>query len=75
MENPQTIGNHIRNRRLELKLTLSEAAQLLGVHLVTLGAGENDRATPMKRQLPKIQQFLGYELPALNRQVCEKAAT
>ena len=61
IENPQTIGEHLRNRRLELKLLQKDVAQKLEVSEDTITYWENGRSKPSIRQFPKIVEFLGYD--------------
>jgi transcriptional regulator with XRE-family HTH domain len=61
IENPQTFGNHIRNRRLELKLSQPKAAELLGVEFSTYRKWEwGIIANPLPKHREKIIEFLGY---------------
>lgn len=60
LENPKTIGDHIRNRRLELKLLQKEVASKLGVSEATIWNWENNRTKPANRLKSKIETFLGY---------------
>jgi transcriptional regulator with XRE-family HTH domain len=57
---PTTLGEHIRQRRLKLKLTLKEAAKLLGTNEGSIINWEKGRATPRVYRLPAILRFLGY---------------
>jgi len=65
--NPQTIGNHIRNRRLELKLTQKALAAMLGICLSTVVRWESGKEQPLPKQLPQIIEFLGHEPGCLSR--------
>ena len=58
---PETMGQHLHQRRLALKLCLAEAAPLIGVAFSTLGLWELDRAFPKQCYHPKIVAFLGYD--------------
>jgi transcriptional regulator with XRE-family HTH domain len=57
---PQTLAEHIRKRRLDLKLTLKEAAKLLGTNEGSIINWEKGRATPRVYRLPAIIRFLSY---------------
>lgn len=59
-KNPQTIGNHLRNRRLTLKLEQTEASERIGVKYKTYITWETEGVVPHPRHFPKIIQFLGY---------------
>jgi transcriptional regulator with XRE-family HTH domain len=58
---PQTIGGHLRKRRLELRQLQSEVAQQLGVSTVTLSRWETDKKYPPWPHQPAIARFLGYD--------------
>jgi transcriptional regulator with XRE-family HTH domain len=60
--NPQTIGDHIRRRRLELKLRQEDVARMIGVSCRTLTYWEIGLAEPHIEQGPNIIKFLGYHL-------------
>ena len=60
-----TIGDHIRARRLELKLLQKEVAQLVGVDETTVYNWERCYTRPPLRYMPKVLEFLGYD-PALS---------
>jgi transcriptional regulator with XRE-family HTH domain len=59
-ENPQTLGEHLKKRRLTLGLTQRVAAQVLGVNPWTVLNWETGRTVPPIRWLPAILRFLGY---------------
>ena len=61
VEEPQTIGEHIRKRRLELKLLQKDVATILNVSEFTISIWETGRGKPYIRQFPKITEFLGYD--------------
>ena len=56
-----TIGEHIRNRRLELRLLQRTVAEHLCVHIESLKNWERGVGAPSIRQMPKIIEFLGYD--------------
>ncbi|MFH1648444.1 MAG: recombinase family protein [Patescibacteria group bacterium] len=56
----KTLGDHLKKKRLDLKLSQKEAAQKIGTSEPTLYNWENNRATPSLSNLPKIIEFLGY---------------
>jgi transcriptional regulator with XRE-family HTH domain len=60
-ENPKTLGEHLKKRRLELELTQKQAAQALGVNHWTVMNWEAGRFHPLIRWLPAILRFLGYD--------------
>jgi transcriptional regulator with XRE-family HTH domain len=55
-----TLGDHIRARRLDLKLLQKEVAEQIGVHELTITNWEGNATVPEVRYMPAIIQFLGY---------------
>lgn len=55
-----TLGDHIRKKRLDLKLQQKEVAQLIGVDEVSIYNWEKNRTSPHIQHIPKIIKFLGY---------------
>ena len=55
-----TLGDHIRKRRLDVKLLQKDVAVLLGVDTTTINNWEKNRCQPKLYLIPKIVQFLGY---------------
>ena len=58
---PQTLGEHVRKRRLELGLTQKQAADRLGVNAWTVLNWEKDHTEPPIESIPAILQFLAYD--------------
>lgn len=58
---PQTIGDHIRRRRLGLKLFQRDVADQLGVGQTSVFNWEGNRSGPEIRYMPAIIDFLGYD--------------
>jgi transcriptional regulator with XRE-family HTH domain len=54
------LGEHIKKRRLDLKLTLKEAGKLLGTDEWSVINWEKGRTVPKVYRLPAIIRFLGY---------------
>ena len=54
------LGDHLRKKRLDLKLLQKEVAQRLGVSKDTICNWENNRTSPALRFMPRIMDFLGY---------------
>jgi len=54
-----TIGDHLRRRRLDLRLLQREVADRLGTDHSTITNWELNRTKPALRYLPGIVQFLG----------------
>ena len=57
---PQTLGDHIRKRRLELPLTQKQSAKRLGVNPSTILNWEKRYTEPPIQSLPAVLEFLGY---------------
>lgn len=60
IENPVTIGEKLKNRRLELRLLQKDVASILGVCIDSVTYWENNRSCPQVCHYPQIIQFLGY---------------
>lgn len=58
-----TIGDHIKKRRLELGLYQRQVAEIIGVDECTVTNWEKNRTNPMLWTLPNIIEFLGYDPP------------
>jgi transcriptional regulator with XRE-family HTH domain len=56
-----TLGDHIRKRRLDLKLLQKDVGTLLEVDEETIWNWENNHCTPQIRFIPKVIDFLGYD--------------
>jgi site-specific DNA recombinase len=64
---PHSIGDHIRTRRLGLKMFQREVAEQLGVNKISVFNWETNTSTPEIRYMPAIIDFLGYDpLPQAN---------
>lgn len=56
-----SLGDHLRKRRLDLRLLQREVGRLLGVDAGSVTNWEVGRTVPEFRWLPKIIRFLGYD--------------
>ena len=56
----KTLGDHLRKRRLDLKLLQSGVAEQIGVDKTTVYNWERNRSSPSLPFLPKIVKFVGY---------------
>lgn len=56
----RTIGDHVRRRRLDLKMTQKQVAEIISVDESTVWNWESNRTEPLIRHLPIIFLFLGY---------------
>ena len=57
---PKTIGEKLRNKRLELNLLQSDLARMFKVSEDCITYWENNRSEPQIRFMPAIISFLGY---------------
>ena len=57
---PQTVGDHIRKKRLALKMLQKEVAEQLGVDKTSVFNWEANTSAPEIRYMPAIIGFLGY---------------
>jgi site-specific DNA recombinase len=57
---PLTVGDHIRKRRLALKLFQKDVAKKIGVNKTTIFNWEANISQPDFRYLPAVIAFLGY---------------
>ncbi len=60
---PSTLGDHLRYRRLMLKLLQRQVAQQLGASKETVYSWEHNRTKPALKYMPAIVGFLGYRPP------------
>ncbi|MGC9998475.1 MAG: recombinase family protein [Bryobacteraceae bacterium] len=64
---PQTVGDHIRLRRLGLKMLQRDVAAQIGVDTTSIVNWEANAVVPEVRFMPAIIRFLGYSpLPEAN---------
>ena len=59
-QNPQSIGEHIRKRRLEQNLFQKDVAHIIGVEETSIYNWEKNLSKPSITYVPKIIEFLGY---------------
>ena len=55
-----TLGDHIRRKRLDLGLLQKDVARIINTTTDTIWNWENNYATPSISYIPKIIEFLGY---------------
>ncbi len=58
--NPQTIGEAIRKRRLDLNLRQSDVAERIGCDQMSVVNWEKGHSTPRVIHMAKVVEFLGY---------------
>jgi transcriptional regulator with XRE-family HTH domain len=56
-----SLGGHIRTRRLDLKLLQREVGDQIGVSGATITNWERNASTPVVRCMPAVIRFLGYD--------------
>jgi transcriptional regulator with XRE-family HTH domain len=59
-EEPKTLGEHLKRRRLDLGLRQRDVAVEIGVTAETFCKWELGRAEPLARLIPAIHRFLGF---------------
>jgi DNA-binding transcriptional regulator YiaG len=57
----KTLGDHIKKKRLDLKLSKKELGRRLGAGDTTIYLWEENQAKPVIAHVSKIIQFLGYD--------------
>ena len=55
-----TLGDHIRKKRLDLELLQKDVAKMIGTTESTIWNWENNYTTPSISYIPNIIKFLGY---------------
>ena len=55
-----TLGDHIRKKRLDLKLLQTDVANILNVDEMTISGWELNHYQPHPMHIPRIINFLGY---------------
>ena len=55
-----TLGDHLRKKRLDLKLEQKDVAKLLNISACTVYLWENNQVKPNLKSYPTIVNFLGY---------------
>ena len=58
---PQTLGEHVKRRRLVLKLSQKQAGGNLGVTPWTIHHWESAKTQPPIESIPAVLRFLGYD--------------
>lgn len=69
-----TLGDHIRKRRLDLGLFQSAVARQIDVALTTVTNWEGNKSQPELRYMPAILRFLGYRPFSLPSELGERIA-
>lgn len=58
---PRALGEHVRKRRLEMRLTQTQAAERIGVNPWTILNWEKGNTEPPIASMPALLKFLGYD--------------
>jgi transcriptional regulator with XRE-family HTH domain len=56
----ESLGDHLRKKRLDLGLLQKDVARMIGVKEETIYNWENNRSSPQLHYAPGIIEFLGY---------------
>ena len=56
-----SLGDHLKKRRLDLGLQMEQTASRLGCHPASVANWERNRTTPGIAHLPRVLGFLGYD--------------
>jgi site-specific DNA recombinase len=57
---PRTVGDHIRRKRLGLKMLQRDVAEQIGVNTTSVFKWEANTSRPAKRYMPAVIRFLGH---------------
>ena len=60
LDNPVVIGEHLKKRRLQLRLSQADVAKIFEVCEDSITGWENGRSIPQIQYYPKLIEFLGY---------------
>jgi len=58
---PTTIGDHIRKKRLTMKLFQKDVAERIGADKCLINNWEGNHSKPHIRFMPAVIEFLGYQ--------------
>lgn len=61
VENPQTLGEHLKKRRVGQNLRQVDVAKVLGANTWTYITWEKHKAEPTGKFVPRIIKWLGYD--------------
>ena len=61
MDDPEALGDHLRNRRLDLRLTQADVAEMLATTVDTIRNWEANRVYPRGYVLARVIAFVGYD--------------
>jgi DNA-binding transcriptional regulator YiaG len=58
---PKTLGDHIKKRRLDLKMSQAEVGNIFGVSMYAVRKWEYSGVSPVVSLMPRVIEFLGYD--------------
>jgi transcriptional regulator with XRE-family HTH domain len=70
-----SLGDHMRSHRLDLKLLQKQVADQIGAHEMTITLWEGNATIPEVRYMPAIIRFLGYDPQPAANSLPERLAT
>jgi transcriptional regulator with XRE-family HTH domain len=64
---PHTLGEHLRKKRIDMQLSMSKLAQILGLGVTdsSIEQWEKNQNRPTEAHRQRIVEFLGFEAPVL----------
>jgi transcriptional regulator with XRE-family HTH domain len=72
LEEPQTLGEHLKKRRKELGLLQREVAEQMGIDTWTYLNWEKDKTAPVAARFRPVVEFLGYDPTPPARTLAER---
>ncbi len=57
---PKTLGQHLKKRRMDMRMSQKKVATLLGISREVYGQWEADHISPRVSSMPKVIDLLGY---------------
>jgi len=66
--NPKTLGDHLRKKRVELQLSMTQLAKVLGVGVTdtAIEKWEKNQNRPTEEHRMRILDFLGFDPASYN---------
>lgn len=66
--NPKTLEEHLRKKRIDMQLSMTQLADLLGLGVsdAAIEKWEKNQNRPTKEHQKRIVEFLGFEAPVVN---------
>jgi DNA-binding transcriptional regulator YiaG len=62
--NPQTLGEHLRKKRIDMQLSMTQLADVLGLGITdsAIEKWEKNQNRPSEYHKQRVEQFLGFTL-------------